>query len=583
MNHHRQPRLRRLSSYATAAACAGLAVGCGGGSSSSSDAGGSPPTPASLTITGTAATGAALAGATIDLKCATGSGSATTAADGSYSASISGGALPCVARATSGSTVLHGASAASGSSARINLTPLTQLIVAQLALGEPATYFSGYGSSAAAALTASAVSGAQAAVVAKLKGGGVDFSAVADASGGPLAAKNGSTAGDAYDQLLDQMKAALAAGGTTLDALTTAYATEAAVIAGAAQSSGTASLPSELLLKPAAGNCAALRSGSYSFIMPTPGTPLAGQVGDLTVDALALTAVDASGEKSNLTPNGNCAYTSGAGTEQVMVSPAGIVVWRYPDSGTYRVAIGVPKQSHTLAELAGDWNHLNLENNDAGSGYTGAAGTTNFSASGAVTEKQNCHNESTWSIKTSDCGVPADGISAARVNAAGGFDVSGTSTGPAGARVFAYRAGNGELMLVGVKQSGSFGFYTHPRTNTLPTVGTTSTSWNVTIGQNLLAPSAVAANTVTTVSVDAAAGSYVRQAQTVGQSATRLETVMINSPRNGYNNRLAATVTDSAGATVNVSEWTVLTMRGMGISPLILPASKSFLISVTQP
>ncbi|MFT3818667.1 MAG: hypothetical protein QM750_13675 [Rubrivivax sp.] len=567
-------RSLRLSSLVTALACAGLAAGCGGGDDA-------------LTVTGTAATGAALAGAAVDVKCATGSASATTGADGSYSASISGGALPCVARVTpaaANGTVLHGVSTASGSSARINLTPLTQLIVARLAQAEPAGYYAGFDGGAAAALTASAVAGAQAAVVAKLKAGGVDFGAVADASGGPLAARNGSTAGDGHDQLLDQLQAALAAGGSSLTALAAATAAEAAVMAGKASSSGTASPPGELLLKPAASNCRGLRSGTYSVIGPWRGASLAEQAGEFVLDAQALTASFSATDQTTLTPNGNCAYTADGGSTQVMVAASGLMVWRYLDEGSYHVAVAVPKQAHALAELAGDWNHLNL--NAAGSAYTGAAGTLSIAADGAITGKLDCQNDATWSIKTADCTVPSgsnanDGV--LRANAAGGFDGADSSTGAANARVFAFRAGNGDLMLMHVGADGSFGFHTRVRSNTPPTVGGGSTSWNVTIARSGLAPNAVSASSNTTLSVDTAAGSYLRQAGTVGQNTMHPETVMINSPRDGYNNRLAATVTNSAGASENVSEWTLLTLRGIGMTPLILPAGRTLVLSVTQP
>ena len=563
MNRNRthRPSRRHPSSgwrpLIAALAGAGLAAACGGGDG-----------PPELAITGTAATGAALAGAAVDVKCATGSATATTAADGSYSVGISDGALPCVARASKDGVALHGVSTASGSSARINLTPLTQLIVAQLALDAPATYFSGYDAAAAAALGASAVGTAQAAVVAKLKAGGVDFGAVADASGGPLAARNGSTAGDAYDQLLDQLQAALAAGDTSLSAWTTAYVTEAAVAAGKTASSGAAALPSELRLRPAAGNCAALRSGTYSVIAPYVGNTLADQFGELVIDAAALTAKFAlDDEVITLTATAGCAYTADAGTSQVFVAQSGLIVWRYADGGSNHVAVAVPKQSHTLAELAGDWNSIGLARN--GNVYTGEAGSLRMAADGTVTQMLVCENAGTWSLKTADCSTPSGSAASAG--------------GAAGTRAFAFRAGNGELMLMHVNDDGSFGFHTRPRALTMPTAGTSSTSWNLTINQNLLAPAALSATANTITSVDAAAGSYLRQAGTVGQSTSRPETIAVNSPRNGYSTRQPGTAVNSAGATENVSEWTVLTMRGMGFSPLILPASKTMIISVAQP
>ena len=561
-----------LRTLVAALACAGLAAACGGDG------------PPELAITGTAASGAALANASVDIKCATGSASATTAADGSYSVSIVDGVLPCVARASKDGVVLHGVSTASGSSARINLTPLTELVVAQHALDAPATYYSSYDATAAGALSASAVATAQTAVAAKLKAGGVDVGAMADASGGPLVARNGSTAGDGYDQALDRLQAALATGGTTLSAWTKAYVAEAAFSAGKTAGSGTASLPTELRLQPAAAGCGALRSGTYSVIGPFPSATLADQAGEMVVDAAALTARFDDGSTSTLTATTGCAYTADAGTSQVVVAQSGLIVWRYADGGSNHVAIAVPKQSHTLAELAGDWNSIGLERD--GSTYTGTAGSVHLAADGTATQTLACGNSSTWSIKTDDCNTPSGSAGNAgvlRVNAAGGFDGAETAGGTADTRVFAFRAGNGELMLMHVGGDGSFGFHTRPRTLTLPTAGTASASWNLTVNQNLLAPAALSASANTITSVDAAAGSYLRQAGTVGQSTTRPETIAVNSPRNGYSTRQPGAAVNSAGATENVSQWTVLTMRGMGFSPLILPASKSFLLSVTQP
>jgi len=76
----------------------------------------------------------------------------------------------------------------------------------------------------------------------------------------------------------------------------------------------------------------------------------------------------------------------------------------------------------------------------------------------------------------------------------------------------------------------------------------------------------------------------VRLAKTVGGTDEHLETVLINNPRNGYNYRAAATVTGTDGTTVvNVSEWTNLGLRGMGLNALLRPGQKQFMFSVQQP
>ncbi len=84
--------------------------------------------------------------------------------------------------------------------------------------------------------------------------------------------------------------------------------------------------------------------------------------------------------------------------------------------------------------------------------------------------------------------------------------------------------------------------------------------------------------------MDTTADSVVRLAKTVGGTDEHLETVLLNSPRSGYNYRAAATVTGTDGTTsVTVSEWTTLNVRGMGFNALLRPAQKQFMFSVQQP
>src|SRR5689334_18910701 len=138
---------QRKASTLVVGALAALVAACGGGGGGGSVATTAPPPPpppqASLQVSGTAAVGAALANAPVQAKCATGSGTATTAADGSYSISIVGGALPCLVKVTGsadGETVTLHSVADSGTtnaadavtSAKANATPLTELIITQL-------------------------------------------------------------------------------------------------------------------------------------------------------------------------------------------------------------------------------------------------------------------------------------------------------------------------------------------------------------------------------------------------------------------------------------------------------------------
>jgi hypothetical protein len=87
------------------------------------------PTPSS--ISGTAATGAPLAGVTLTLKDSTGkTASAITGSDGSYSIDTTGLVGPFLLQATTASgTKLYSVSAGSGASLAVNLTPLTDIII----------------------------------------------------------------------------------------------------------------------------------------------------------------------------------------------------------------------------------------------------------------------------------------------------------------------------------------------------------------------------------------------------------------------------------------------------------------------
>jgi hypothetical protein len=85
--------------------------------------------PPNLTLAGTAATGKALASATISANCAQGAGSTLSDSGGNYSMTLNA-TLPCVLTAVSGSTTLHSVVFAGGT---FNVTPQTDLLLVYLA------------------------------------------------------------------------------------------------------------------------------------------------------------------------------------------------------------------------------------------------------------------------------------------------------------------------------------------------------------------------------------------------------------------------------------------------------------------
>ncbi|HYF17550.1 MAG TPA: hypothetical protein VEA40_06745, partial [Ramlibacter sp.] len=89
---------------AIAAIAAAILGGCGG-------SGGSQQ----LTLEGLAAVGAALSAANVSVKCVVGSGTATTAADGSFTVTIApAGIAPCMVQVTKDGVTLHSLATASG-------------------------------------------------------------------------------------------------------------------------------------------------------------------------------------------------------------------------------------------------------------------------------------------------------------------------------------------------------------------------------------------------------------------------------------------------------------------------------------
>lgn len=116
----------RIALLLVLAYCATL-VACGGGGGS----GGSTPSAASSTVTGTAASGTALAGLTVTLKDSTNKAvTATTSASGAFTLDSSGLTPPFLLEVTTaGGTRLLSVSADANRTATLNITPLTDLVV----------------------------------------------------------------------------------------------------------------------------------------------------------------------------------------------------------------------------------------------------------------------------------------------------------------------------------------------------------------------------------------------------------------------------------------------------------------------
>ncbi len=194
-----------------AALTALLLSACGGGDDSISA---TPPpvqvtpAPAAVTLVGTAATGAAIAGGTVTANCTVGAASGVTAADGSFTLTLDKGQVaPCLLRVTKAgppAVELYGFAAAAG---HVNITTLTDTALTRALAASPAEVFANFDSARANAINTAlpaAISYVQAQLAAgKLGAVPADLMTLSF------------VVGDNFDKLLDNIGAAFLGAGHT--------------------------------------------------------------------------------------------------------------------------------------------------------------------------------------------------------------------------------------------------------------------------------------------------------------------------------------------------------------------------------
>ncbi|MDB5999657.1 MAG: hypothetical protein JWP52_1356 [Rhizobacter sp.] len=555
-----------------------LLTACGGGG----DDGASPagPTGSVLSIGGTAATGAAIAGGAVEVKCATGTGTATTATNGSYAVSIAGGALPCALRVKIGTTVLHSVLAA-GSSASVtaNITPLTELLVARLSAGAPDTLFTTFDATAQGRLTSAAVTAAIASTKAALAGA-VDLTGIDPIKDALVAAAPGA-AGNALDGLLDKLGAALAKAQISLDQLS------AAIVAG-----GDTAQPALTLLQPAAASCAALHSGKYRVINPheTIDDPdSAAMLVNIDATALKVSADGNTTDSIALTPDPASAcrfiYAGDFGTEVAMVSPSGVIAVLSPSvSGPIRTSLMIPEQAIAVSALAGNWNYLGYLRDGKGP-LAPVNGSAVIDANGKFVSGSEC----TTVTACEAWGAPMlEGT--LTVNPKGGFVNSVTKANPS--RVFAFMTAEGAIsMFILEPNEEGLTVFTQQKTLALPAVGKVDKFWDFTVGSGAFrwAPTSgaqgvisaqITDSTTTVTSVDATAGSYLRRRE----SDERIDGFTVNQPRAGLRFRAAGNVPTKKGPIAAAATVTMpLTGTGVTLGASVTPDQNFFTVSVVHP
>ena len=196
-----------------------------------------PTTPvATTTVSGVAATGAAISGGAVALRCANGATATTTsAADGRWSTSVPSSALPCAVKVSGGTpagTFYSVARSASGTASTANLTPISDLALASAVNAAVGTAVDAWYASATDAQRQQVADGlntANASLRTALANAG--YSLPGEGFDPFTAAITAGAATDAYDQLLEAYKQALADAGKTYESARSDYTAGAGVAA----------------------------------------------------------------------------------------------------------------------------------------------------------------------------------------------------------------------------------------------------------------------------------------------------------------------------------------------------------------
>jgi len=522
---------------------------CGGGG------GDSAPAVTTTKISGTAAVGAALPNAAVLAKCATGIGSATTAANGSFTVSIDNAVRPCVlsvpATAPDGATMtLHSiVEAGTGTAPVANITPLTELVVAALANGDTNAFFANFDGAAQARVTPANVTTALASLATTLKPV-LDLSNV-DPIKAQLVAANGANAGNALDQLLDRLGEQLKNAQTTLAQLSAAVGNNA----------GAAAI--QTILQTASATCSGLRTGDYLAATP---------IGVLTahVDATKLTLTQPDGNGGTLSvqlvpvPQEACRFSASYGNaaSDIQVSPSGVMLVRNVPSQSNPAALPnliVPAQSLSVADLAGNWNALGFETN--GGTYQPTRVKLTFGADGKALAGADCaglDSCTSWA---------ANELPKLSAQPGGGFaltDSSGT------AYVAAFKGTDGQVTAVISSASGLI-IGAKQVVRPMPVVGAKSSYWDLTVFGDLSVNVGAGATEIT--SVDAASSTYSRR-----RNDNRVDTWVQNKPADGLRYR-----GPSSEATAREGVSLVLGNTGVAVMISLDVRSLFYDISVNRP
>jgi hypothetical protein len=565
----------------TAGAAVLLVAACGGGSGGGS--GGVVP-PASVTpsvqLSGTAAVGLALSNSPVQVKCSTGAGSTTTLADGTYAINLEGAVLPCIVQVVGtvgeATVTLHSVAEAgtvtgSNTAAVANVTPLSEMVVAQATGTLPSDLFTGFTATSAQQLTTAQLNTAINAIITALTDAtGIDLSLIGDPLKAPLVAatSTNTSGGNEFDKLLDEL-------GTKVSVET--IPTLVNQIAVATTSSDPAAGLTDVVTAVSAGSlagCPSALSGKYRMLNYYGRTVVRNfdfGAGTMTNTAgLPVYTVTVDSSKP-------CTFVStrsegGAVVDefQFAMGPAGAGVYRgvtYNTDGTTSSSIGYlfPVQSHPYSVIQGEWT--TLESGYFGSSFEHEAGKVTFTAD---RKAPYCEYEGNPLV----CVPDPESDATVQDRTDGGFDV--VDTGELPFQVFAYRTPAGAVTIFGTFNPAGTNMPAQGQTHlvggkitalSLPAVGSVGkfNEFGFRRGNgsgpafNFTDPIVTGTNTI--ISVDTAANSVVRRNQ-----AGREDTQFYNNPIPGARFRPAGTFPNPAGGSFTFAAANNVTWPGIGIT-----------------
>ena len=463
---------------------------CSASSNSSSPFSGCASSGTDLIVTGTAVTGLAINNGNIQIKCQSGAGTTKTGIDGSFTVSIANGTSPCILKVTDpiSSADMHSL-LESGNVA--NISPVTDLIVANTTGLTPAFAYTNFSTTVQASINAAKVALAVSIAQKSTAALGMD----ADMSGiDPLKisikARQGDTPGDATDKKIDSLMAALAASDKKItelsellkSATTSTVQASTKTLVGDAQYSLT--------------NCPAARSGDVWSLDFEGSDPMPWNVNFSTMLMKDLTSNQSYAIQS-VTEQGvtvSCAFKSTVTIKNVSVSmefrisDGGVSGWKLtnPSTGKSTFGIAVPKQptrKPTSIEFGGTFPAIFFINIQSSTTRTAAALKYTIDSSGNIAAAL-CD---TTNVTSPTCtgSVPDSAKSFNCIDAAAGYVSCQSSDGLTKGKAVLYASPGQAMMLMTISQmpllEGGTGYgllvmNKAPSSDSLPKVGDISPS-----------------------------------------------------------------------------------------------------------